>query len=840
MSTTQDHDIRIGSALSSGRYIVQSKLGEGGMGYVYRARDNNLGADVVIKVPRRGMLDDPEFVERFQLEIRSLVKLVHPHIVRITDVGRHGEFPYAVMHYLEGGSLDDRRDFNSEGRPLPQPPASIRNWLEPVARALDFVHGRGYVHRDVKPANILFDEQGHAFLGDFGVIKVVTGANVKARSGMTGTGMVLGTPEYMSPEIILGRPYDGRSDQYALAVTVFEMLAGRRPFESEAATEILVKHTIEPPPLLHDLCDRVRPATSEVVRRALAKEPSDRFPDCLAFASAVLDSIGARSPASSPPTTIPMAPPKVVKFACPFCGAGLKIPGPVASRKVSCPRCERRSRISRDLDALEPIEQEFASGGTMQLRPESLSTVKERIAIDDPPSRRPESVKTEPQVSISQKRTEPFALTLGPGKPKSLVIGCGVLVVPALLLAASIPFFMMGSGIEDSSELVATNPDPVPSALIPKEADAQGDRERLAEEARLAEQRSQQELEAKREQAALLAEQYLANARSAIEQKDRVQANQLVRAGLSAAMEAGDSQRQRQAQDWLRQLALIDPARIQESLNRLSEAELIAIHNDGLVLAPAEIEDEGIKLLYEDQFRPLLDAAIRRLPPLALSVADLIDDPGRYVGRTIVPTGYFEVFNTIHQRSDGHYATRLTSRPGTRSLSNGAADEAGELTFVIDRAIGNHLKQILEQNRADRRESIRCIPRLQIEEAPGGFVARITELTIALIPDLFSLYQFDPLGRAILVDKLGAIQLTSMGLTEVPLTPQQWEERIGPEDSKSIRGRKEGNLRQMIAKANMGKTQAQITSTAQQMATQSNNARQQQVEQMRKLLIRSP
>lgn len=305
-------------------------------------------------------------------------------------------------------------------------------------------------------------------------------------------------------------------------------------------------------------------------------------------------------------------------------------------------------------------------------------------------------------------------------------------------------------------------------------------------------------------------------------------------------MEAGDSQRQRQAQDWLRQLALIDPARIQESLNRLSEAELIAIHNDGLVLAPAEIEDEGIKLLYEDQFRPLLDAAIRRLPPLALSVADLIDDPGRYVGRTIVPTGYFEVFNTIHQRSDGHYATRLTSRPGTRSLSNGAADEAGELTFVIDRAIGNHLKQILEQNRADRRESIRCIPRLQIEEAPGGFVARITELTIALIPDLFSLYQFDPLGRAILVDKLGAIQLTSMGLTEVPLTPQQWEERIGPEDSKSIRGRKEGNLRQMIAKANMGKTQAQITSTAQQMATQSNNARQQQVEQMRKLLIRSP
>ena len=171
-----------GMTLSDGRYAITAKLGEGGMGLVYRARDTRLGMDVVIKVPRQAMLDDPEFSGRFAREIRSLVKLSHPCIVKVTDVGQQDGLPFAIMQYLSGGSLEDRL-VDPSGRAVAVDPKTVPGWLQGVASALDYVHSQGYVHRDVKPGNILFDSQGHSFLGDFGVIKALAATEATAVEG---------------------------------------------------------------------------------------------------------------------------------------------------------------------------------------------------------------------------------------------------------------------------------------------------------------------------------------------------------------------------------------------------------------------------------------------------------------------------------------------------------------------------------------------------------------------------------------------------------------------------------------------------------------------------------
>ena len=334
---TRARDDWVGKVLSGGRYRVDAKLGEGGMGAVYRAWDHNLEADVVVKVPRRALLDDAEAVTRFDREVRALVQLAHPHVVRVADVGRHEDLPFAVMQYLPGGSLEDRAELGPDGKALPVDPAELAGWLPAVAGALDFVHARGFLHRDVKPANLLFDAHGNAYLGDFGVTKAlaeVAGAG-GSRAGLTGTGLVLGTPEYLAPELVLGEPADGRADQYALAITLYEQLCGRRPFESETPTAVLVLQTTKAPDPLDALRPGLGRALSAAILKALAKDPTDRFPSCAAFSDAVL---AASAEAGGPDEPL--------KLRCPACGRTLKLPVSIADasrwprpRRASCPRC---------------------------------------------------------------------------------------------------------------------------------------------------------------------------------------------------------------------------------------------------------------------------------------------------------------------------------------------------------------------------------------------------------------------------------------------------------------------------------------------------------------------
>jgi WD40 repeat protein len=332
----------VGVVLSGGRYEVTGLLGAGGMGFVYRALDRNLACEVVIKAPRPEVAGDAEFAARFGREIRSLVQLSHPHVVKILDVGSHQGLPFAVMQFLSGGSLRDRA--RQRGGTLPA--GYLKDWLPQVAAALDFVHRQRYVHRDVKPDNILFDAAGNAYLGDFGVVKVLADEAERKKTLLTGLGTVLGTPQYMAPEMLLGKRFDGRIDQYALAVAVYEVLAGRYPFNGASAADVFEAQVKQTPKPLHELA-AVSPALAAAVQRALAKEPDRRFADCASFAEAVLRGVTAiaapetlrrQAPGLAPAETAALV------IACPKCGKKLQVPTP--GKQVQCPFCRTTFRTA--------------------------------------------------------------------------------------------------------------------------------------------------------------------------------------------------------------------------------------------------------------------------------------------------------------------------------------------------------------------------------------------------------------------------------------------------------------------------------------------------------------
>jgi hypothetical protein len=281
-------EIGPGTNLAEGRYKVLGLIGEGSMGRVYRAHDRHLETHVVLKfpLPPGADLSGTDLLDRFAHEVRSLVSLGHPHIVRVIDAGDLGGNPFVVMQYLGGGTLRDR----IVGHPRGMPPFTLRDWLPEIARALDFVHSQGFIHRDVKPANILFDTHGNPYLGDFGIIKALVSDKPTDERGnsLTAPGFLVGTPGYVAPEIVMGGCGDARSDQYSLALTIYEALTGRNVMAGPSPSATLVNQTtIEPPPLLEAL-PTVPTRLSEAVRRALSKEPEGRFPTCAAIAHEIL------------------------------------------------------------------------------------------------------------------------------------------------------------------------------------------------------------------------------------------------------------------------------------------------------------------------------------------------------------------------------------------------------------------------------------------------------------------------------------------------------------------------------------------------------------------------
>ena len=283
----------------AGRYLVREKLGSGGMGTVYLARDLKLDAEIVIKAPHPVMIKDAAFAARFRQEIRSLVQLSHPHVVKVMDVDEHDGLPFAVLQYLPGGSLEDRL-LDTDGQRRRMEPAEVLGWIEDVAEALDYIHERGYVHRDIKPANLLFDEHGRVYLGDFGIAKAVAATGTSADTGLTGTGMAIGTAEYMAPEMLLkesdGKSYDGRVDQYALGVTVYECLCGHRPYSGPNVAIVAVAMATTRAPMPHQVRSEIPEFVSKAVAKALLKDPDKRYPNCQTFARTLVKAVRATTP----------------------------------------------------------------------------------------------------------------------------------------------------------------------------------------------------------------------------------------------------------------------------------------------------------------------------------------------------------------------------------------------------------------------------------------------------------------------------------------------------------------------------------------------------------------
>jgi serine/threonine protein kinase len=267
---------------SLGRYHILEQLGEGGMAIVYKAYDTRLERDVAVKVIRTEKLTIETMgktLKRFEREAKALAKLTHPNIVPITDYGEHEDKPYLVMPHLPGGTLKQLL----KGKPMPWEDA-VR-LLIPIARALHYAHQQGIIHRDVKPSNILITQSGEPMLTDFGIAKILIDTDETA--DLTGTGMGVGTPEYMSPEQFQGKGVDARTDIYSLGVLLYEIVTGRKPYQADTPAAVLIKQATDPLPrpkgFIPDLPDTVE----RILLKALSKGVDDRYQSMSEFGSAL-------------------------------------------------------------------------------------------------------------------------------------------------------------------------------------------------------------------------------------------------------------------------------------------------------------------------------------------------------------------------------------------------------------------------------------------------------------------------------------------------------------------------------------------------------------------------
>ena len=262
----------VGEVLAD-RYELEELVGTGGMSSVFRAHDRLLDRKVALKILHQQYSGDDDYVERFKREARSVAALSHPNVVTVIDRGEHEDRQFIVFEYVEGENL--KRLIERRG------PAPVPNALElaiQIARGLAFAHQQGLIHRDVKPQNVLLNGDGRAKVTDFGIAR-----SLNVQRGMTQTGTVLGTSDYIAPEQAQGQRVDEHTDVYSLGVVVYELLTGEVPFPGEHFVAVAMRHINEEPPSVREKRPDVPVRVDEAVRRAMAKRPEDRFPTMDAF-----------------------------------------------------------------------------------------------------------------------------------------------------------------------------------------------------------------------------------------------------------------------------------------------------------------------------------------------------------------------------------------------------------------------------------------------------------------------------------------------------------------------------------------------------------------------------
>jgi serine/threonine protein kinase len=251
----------------AGRYQILSTIGQGGMGVVYKATDTQLGEPIAIKTLRADFLsNDPTALERFRSEIRLARKISHRNVVRTHDIGEADGTHYITMEYIAGTSLSDL--LQKKGR---IPPAATITIGKQLARALQVAHEEGVIHRDIKPQNLVVQPDGVLKVMDFGIARLT-----ERKQGMTRTGMVVGTPEYMAPEQLLGDEIDARADIYSAGIVLYECLTGGRPWVADSATVLIGKMLSEPPRPPIDVNPEVPAALSALIVRTISRDRNDR------------------------------------------------------------------------------------------------------------------------------------------------------------------------------------------------------------------------------------------------------------------------------------------------------------------------------------------------------------------------------------------------------------------------------------------------------------------------------------------------------------------------------------------------------------------------------------
>jgi len=260
-----------------GPYRIINQVGQGGMATVYKAYQPSMDRNVAVKVLPTQLAQSPEFTQRFQQEARIIARLEHAHILPVFDYGESEGIAYFVMRYLDAGTLKDKME---AGRPLPL--NEIDRLFTQLADALSYAHSLGVVHRDLKPANALIDSRGNLFLTDFGIAKILESASPR----LTQTDAIMGTPAYISPEQAQATKVDQRSDIYSLGIILYEMVTGRVPYTADTPLAVILKHVTHPLPLPSSVKTDIPEAIEQVLLKALAKNPDDRFANVTDFLTA--------------------------------------------------------------------------------------------------------------------------------------------------------------------------------------------------------------------------------------------------------------------------------------------------------------------------------------------------------------------------------------------------------------------------------------------------------------------------------------------------------------------------------------------------------------------------